>query len=119
MSYLYRLFIKGILTVLPVTLTFYLVYWIISSIENLLNRYVVALIPNFLQFPGMGILTAIGLFIGVGFLMSHFVSDRFSGLFEGWLTKIPIVKTVYGPLKDLLHLFAKKPDQSMQRVVLV
>lgn len=118
-SYLYRLFIKGVLTVLPVTLTFYLVYWIISSIDTLLNRYVMKLIPDFLNFPGMGIVTAIALFIGVGFLMNHFVSDKFSGIFENLLTKIPIIKTVYGPLKDLLHLFARKPDESMQRVVLV
>ncbi len=119
MSYLYRLFVKGILTVLPVTLTFYLIYWIIYSVESLLNRYVVAFIPDFLHFPGMGILTAIAFVIGVGFLMNHFVSDKLSGFFENLLTKIPLIKTFYGPLKDLMHLFAKRSDQSMQRVVLV
>lgn len=119
MSYLSRLFFKGLFTVLPVVVTFYLIYWIISSVENLLNRYVVSLIPNFLHFPGMGILTAVALLIGIGFLMNHFVSDKLSGYFENLLVRIPLIKTVYRPLKDLMHLFAKKPNQSMQRVVLV
>ncbi|MGH8550536.1 MAG: DUF502 domain-containing protein [Methylococcales bacterium] len=119
MSYLYRLFLKGLFTILPVVLTFYLIYWIVYSVESLLNRYVVALIPDFLHFPGMGILTAVALLIGVGFLMNHFVSDKLSGFFENLLTRIPLIKTFYRPLKDLIHLFAKKPDQSMQRVVLV
>ncbi|MGR9106026.1 MAG: DUF502 domain-containing protein [Gammaproteobacteria bacterium] len=119
MSYVSRLFFKGLFTVLPVLLTFYLLYWILSSMEGLLNRYVVAFIPDFLHFPGMGILTAVGLLIGIGFLMNHFVSDKLSRFFENLLTKIPLIKTVYRPLKDLMHLFAKKPNQSMQRVVLV
>jgi uncharacterized membrane protein len=119
MSYISRLFFKGLFTVLPVALTFYLIYWIFYSVESLLNRYVVALIPDFLHFPGMGILTAVALFIGIGFLMSHFVSDKLSVFFENLLTKIPIIKTFYRPLRDLIQLFAKKPNQSMQRVVLV
>lgn len=119
MSYIYRLFLKGLFTVLPVALTFYLIYWIVYSVESLLNRYVVAFTPDFLHFPGMGILTAVALLIGIGFLMNHFVSDKLSGFFENLLTKIPLIKTFYRPLKDLMHLFAKKPDQSMQRVVLV
>ncbi|MCI0654021.1 MAG: DUF502 domain-containing protein [Methylococcaceae bacterium] len=119
MSYIYRLFLKGLFTVLPVLLTFYLIYWIVYSVERLLNRYVVALTPDFLHFPGMGILAAVALLIGVGFLMNHFVSDRLSGFFENLLTRIPLIKTFYRPLKDLTHLFAKKPNQSMQRVVLI
>lgn len=119
MSYIYRLFFKGLFTVLPVLLTFYLIYWVMYSVERLLNRHVVALIPDFLHFPGMGILTAVALLIGIGFLMSHFVSDKLSGFFENLLTRIPLIKTLYRPLKDLIHLFAEKPNQSMQRVVLV
>ena len=119
MPYISRLFFKGLFTVLPVALTFYLIYWVLSSVESLLNRYVVAFIPDLLHFPGMGILTAVALLIGIGFLMNHFVSDKLSGFFENLLTKIPLIKTVYRPLKDLMHLFAKKPNQSMQRVVLM
>jgi uncharacterized membrane protein len=119
MSYFSRLFVKGLFTVLPVALTFYLIYWLIYSVESLLNRYVVALIPDVLHFPGIGILTAIAFFIGIGFLMNHFVSDKLSGFFENLLARIPLIRTVYRPLKDLMHLFAKEPSRSMQRVVLV
>lgn len=119
MSYLSRLFFKGLFTVLPVALTFYLLYWIIYSVESLLTRYVVTLIPDFLHFPGMGILSAVAFFIGIGFLMNHFVSDKLSGFFENLLGRIPLIKTLYKPLKDLIYIFAKKPNQSMQRVVLV
>ncbi len=119
MSYLSRLFVKGFFTVLPIALTLYLVYWLVYSVESLLSRYVVTLIPDFLHFPGMGILTAIAFFIGIGFLMNHFVSDKLSGFFENVLARIPLIRTVYRPLKDLMHLFAKDPSRAMQRVVLV
>ena len=119
MSYLSRLFFKGLFTVLPIAITFYLLYWIIYSVESLLNRYVVTLLPDFLHFPGIGILSAIAFFIGIGFLMNHFVSDKLSGFIENFLVRIPLIKTVYKPLKDLIYIFAKKPNQTMQRVVLV
>jgi uncharacterized membrane protein len=122
MSYLYRLFIKGLFTVLPVALSLYLLYWIISSVESLLNHYVVSfLVANgYVQtFPGIGILAAVLFMMLIGFLMIHIVSDRLSRFFEILIGKIPLIKSVYRPLKDLMQLFAKKPGQSMQRVVLV
>lgn len=119
MSYFYHLFIKGLFTVLPITLTLYLLYWLTVSVESLLNQYVVVFIPDFLHFPGMGIIAGVALLTLVGLLMNHFVSDRVSEIFEAPLNKVPLIKTVYKPLRDLMQLFAKKPDQNMQRVVLV
>ncbi|MCK5919289.1 MAG: hypothetical protein KAG66_00005, partial [Methylococcales bacterium] len=85
MSYLYRLFIKGLFTVLPVALSLYLLYWIISSVESLLNHYVVSFLVahGYIQvFPGIGILAAILFMMLIGFLMIHIVSDRLSRFFE-------------------------------------
>ncbi len=119
MSYFYHLFSKGLFTVLPITLTLYLLYWLIISVENLFNHNLVTYFPDFLNFPGMGIISGVVILASVGFLMNHLISDKVSSYFESQFNKAPLVKTVYRPLKDLMHLFAKKPNQNMKRVVLV
>ncbi len=119
MSQIYRLFFKGFFTLLPIALTLYILYWFFSSIEGLLNRHIVSIIPDHLHFPGMGIATAFAVFLAVGFLMQHFAGGRLSHFFEDQFRKVPVIGTVYGPLKDLTGLFASGPGKKMKRVVLI
>ncbi len=119
MSQIYRLFFKGFFTLLPIALTLYIIYWFFSSIEGLLTRHIVSVIPDHLHFPGMGIATAFAVFLAVGFLMQHIAGGRLSHFFEDQFRKVPVIGTVYGPLKDLTGLFASRPDKKMKRVVLI
>ena len=119
MTEFYRLFFKGFFTLLPLFLTLYFIFWFVSSIEGLLNRYVVSVIPDALHFPGIGIVTAVVVFVGVGFLMKLFAGGKVFHFFEEQLRKVPVIGTVYGPLKDMTGLFASRPEKEMKRVVLV
>ena len=55
MRYVTNIFLKGLGAVLPVVLTLYLVYWIGSTLENLLRPVIVFATPRGYYWPGMGL----------------------------------------------------------------
>jgi len=119
MSFLYKIFWKGLITVLPVSLTFYILVWAIKGIDGILGQNLKVILPEFLYFPGIGILGSFVIICLVGLILNNFVAGKFFSYLEEQLEKLPFVKTIYGPLKDLMGLFATNANQNMKRVVLV
>ncbi len=119
MSQIYQLFFRGLFTLLPIFLTLYIIHWFFSSIEELLNRHVVSVIPDAFHFPGIGIATAIVVILAVGGFMKIFAGGKVFHFIEEQFRKVPVIGTVYGFLKDLTRLFGSGPDKEMKRVVLV
>jgi len=119
MSQIYQLFFRGLFTLLPIFLTLYIIHWFFSSIEELLSRHVVSVIPDAFHFPGIGIATAIVVVVAVGFFMKIFAGGKVFHFIEEQFRKVPVIGAVYGFLKDLTKLFGSGPDKEMKRVVLV
>ena len=62
------IFWKGIFTILPIYLTFYFIYWLLSSIEKNAGELLKKIIGDW-YYPGLGLLTAVVLIFIVGILM--------------------------------------------------
>lgn len=77
------------------------------------------IVPESWRFPGMGILSSMLIILGVGFLLNNFLTVKLFTYVEAQFSKVPFVKTIYGPLKDLMGLFASNSNENMKRVVLV
>ena len=121
MKHLNQIFFKGLIVVLPITLTFYLLYWASVSIESLFASTIRLVLGQNLYIPGFGIVLTL-VFI---FLVGLLVNNYFTGRIFAWLTqsleKIPLIKVIYNPLKDLMALIpGRSSDKNKpQRVVLV
>lgn len=121
MKHLNQIFFKGLIVVLPITLTFYLLIWASYNIESLFASGLRMVMGHDLYIPGLGILLTI-VFI---FLVGLLVNNYFTGRFFAWLTrsleKIPLIKVIYNPLKDLMALIPGRSNSKSrpQRVVLV
>lgn len=114
-----RLFLRGLAAVLPLALTGYLVWLAISSVENLLREVLEALFPGVAYWPGMGFAASILVVLAAGMLMYTFIARTVYRWFTDLLARIPVVKSVYGMVLDVVQLFGGGGRKPFQKVVLV
>ncbi|MDJ0623206.1 MAG: DUF502 domain-containing protein [Desulfocapsaceae bacterium] len=120
MKYISRIFLKGLAAVLPITLTLYFAYWLAISLERLLKQFILLGLPGEFYWPGLGLLIGIGLIFLAGLLIDAWVVRKLFNLGEYLLEKIPLLKSVYGSLRDFMDYFSRmKEDDELQKVVSV
>jgi uncharacterized membrane protein len=115
MKTLGKYILTGLITMLPVILTLYLLYWMSVSAETLLRT----LIPRGIYFPGMGVAAALLAMLVVGMLM-HTAPVR--GLFvrgERIFYRLPLVKSIYAAFRDLMDYFSPARKRDFEQVVSV
>ena len=105
-------FLQGILVLLPILLTFWLLGGTFLAIDNW-TRAQVPVLP-----PGTGFLAAMVAITLVGLFASNFFTRKLVLWFEGVLERVPVVKMLHGALKDLLNAFVG-PERRFDRPVLV
>src|SRR6185436_10366222 len=113
-----RIFLTGLLTVLPVIATLYFVLWVLSVLEKFFGKQLLLLMPDEWYRTGMGLAMAVVIVFLVGLLMHAILFRRLFGWAEKVLLEIPLVRSVYAALRDLLGLFAQHKEPSLQVVAL-
>lgn len=108
-------FFKGILILVPIVLTIYIVVFVFQLTDSILGRYFVALGINI---PGLGLLTTIVLIILVGFLGTQVASGRIFNYIDGLFGKIPFIKIIYNTIKDIMNALLGRKS-SFAKVVMI
>lgn len=119
MKFLARLFFRGLAAILPLALTGGLVWWAIAAGEALLQRVLRVFLDEKDVWPGMGLLLSIVLVMAVGLLMYSFVVRQVYQRVSKWMEQIPVVKSVYGMIVDVVRLFGSAEERPFRKVVLV
>jgi len=114
-----KLMLKGLIAVLPIALTLYIMWWLGSGAEALLGGLLRRVLPERLYVPGLGLILGAGLLIAMGSLMNAVVARRLAAVLDRLMNRVPLVKTVYGAVRDLLSLFSKTAKERVDHVVLV
>lgn len=115
-----RVLLKGLVAILPIGLTIYVVYWLGITTETLLSGPLKWLLPPGVYRPGMGLVAGFLLLLAVGLLVNAYVVRRVLGLGESLLLRVPVVKTVYASIRDLTALVnTKDRKRELERVVMV
>jgi len=113
-------FLRGLVTLLPILLTAYILYWLAVTAESLLGRPLKALLPDWMYRPGLGVLMAVALVFGVGLVMELYVARRLWALLERAVLQVPVVKTLYGAIRDFAGFVSESSKQKgMGQVVRV
>ena len=118
MKLLTNLLMKGLATVLPIGLTIYAIWWLISRAEAMMHALINLIEPQAEYRPGMGILAGFVVLLVVGTLVNAYIVRRALALWEDLLSRIPVVKTVYGAFRDIMRLLPSgEGQQDLQSVV--
>lgn len=110
--------ITGIITVLPIVLTIYLLYWLVVSSEQVMGAALRWALPEVVYFPGLGTIAGLVLVFLVGLLMKAVLIRQLFAFSEEILYHLPIIKTVYRAIRDLFEFFSPK-QENFGRVVIV
>jgi uncharacterized membrane protein len=117
---LWNALVRGLVVVLPMALTAWLLWWLGTTVESLLHRAIVLVVPEAHYRPGMGIAAAVLLLIAAGVLVNAFIVRRLLAAWERLLERIPIVKSVYGAARDFVQMLpASGERRELHRVVSV
>jgi uncharacterized membrane protein len=105
---LFQYFLQGLLVIAPVAITAYTIFWIVSSIDNLLPIFTYRdeqgniKVQNY----GLGFLIVIGFICIMGYFSSFFIKLRLFSLFDTALEKTPGIRFIYSTVKDFFEAFA-------------
>jgi uncharacterized membrane protein len=112
--------LKGLVTILPIGLTVYFVYWLGVTTEGLLSKPIKLAVGQENYWPGMGLVMGFLLLFLVGLAVNAFLVRRVLGMGEDLLLRVPVVKTVYSAIRDMTRLVnTDKKKGDLDRVVTV
>ncbi len=113
-----KILLTGFITLLPVILTIYLLYWLAVSSENVMGTALRWVLPNATYFPGLGMIAGLIVVFVVGLLMKAILIRQIFSFGEKILYQLPLIKTVYRAMRDLFDFFTPK-EQGLGEVVAV
>lgn len=101
-------FFRGLLLVAPITIIIYIIFQLFVFLDDL--------IPT--RIPGLGILILLAGITGLGYLGSVFITQPIKNAANRMLARIPLLRTIYTAINDLLSAFVGQ-KKSFSRPVLV
>lgn len=108
MNKLAKSFGQGLLILAPIAITAYVVWWLVTAVDGLIE----------VGIPGLGLLIVVVLITLIGFLASNVAGRRALAVVESMMGRVPVVKLLYGSLRDLLDAFVGD-KRSFERPVMV
>lgn len=112
-------FLRGLVVVLPITLTVALLAWLATTAENFLGELIRYLLPEWQYWPGLGILLSVALIFAAGILVSGRIARRLLGYADSLLARIPVVKSIYLSIRDIATFMSGDPQKGFSQVVAV
>lgn len=114
-----RTFISGLVTVLPLLITLYILSWFGTTAESLFGRVIKIFLPERFYWRGLGLIIGLGVIFLAGLMTNAWVGRYLFYWSDNLLNRIPVIKTLYGSTRDLMNLFYKEEKGKLNKVVLV
>ena len=117
MSWLRRSFLTGLVVTVPLFITVVTLVWTFRFIDGVARPASMYFLGR--EIPGLGVLTT-GVFILLaGAIATNVIGRRILQRGEGWLLNVPLFKTVYAPVKQLVAAFSPDSESGFKKVVIV
>ncbi|HWP94294.1 MAG TPA: DUF502 domain-containing protein [Gammaproteobacteria bacterium] len=114
-----KIFLTGLLALLPVVITVAVLVWLVDLAESVFGELLRLVLGEGRYVYGMGIATGIIAVFLFGLMTRVFLFRRILRFGENQLNRIPLVKTVYSAVRDLMGFFSEKKDQRFSKVVIL
>jgi len=116
-QWLRRSFIAGFFVTVPLVISVAALVWIFSIIDGFTAPMAARVLGR--EVPGLGILITLLVILAVGAVATNVIGRRLLTRGEGWLMRVPVFRTVYAPVKQLVAAFSPDNEYGFKRVVLV
>lgn len=119
---LQRHFLAGLLIWLPILATVWVVHFIVNILDQVLLLLPASASPRVwlgVDIPGFGVIISLLILLGTGVLAANFFGKRMFALWERLVHRVPLVRSVYGSVKQVTQSFLEPGGNSFKKVVLV
>jgi len=117
MQWLRRNFIAGFFAMVPVFISVAALVWLFSVVDGFTTPLYDRLLGQ--RIPGLGTVTTLVVIVLVGAFARNVIGRRILQRTEGWLLRVPVFRTIYAPVKQLIAAFSPDNASGFKRVVLV
>ncbi|GKT12126.1 MAG: hypothetical protein ISEC1_P1101 [Thiomicrorhabdus sp.] len=122
MSYLKRYLIAGLLVWLPLGVTIVVIKFLIDLFDRSLLLLPDQYRPDELlgmDIPGFGVLLSLAVILLTGLIVANFLGSRIIKIWESFLSRIPLVRSIYNAAKQISQAVFGSGDQTFQKVYLL
>jgi uncharacterized membrane protein len=117
MGWLRRSFLTGLVVTVPLAITVVTLVWFFRFIDGFARPLSVYLLGR--EVPGLGVLLTAVVILLTGAVATNVIGRRMLQRAEAWLLNVPLFKTVYAPVKQLVAAFSPDSETGFKKVVVV
>src|SRR5687768_5690773 len=117
MGWLRRSFLAGLVVTVPLLITVVTLVWFFRFIDGFARPLSMAVLGR--EVPGLGVLMTAGIILLAGAVATNVIGRRILQRAEAWLLNVPLFKTVYAPVKQLVAAFSPDSEGGFKKVVIV
>ena len=117
MQWLRRSFIAGFFVTVPLVFSVAALVWIFGIVDGFTAPLTARVLGR--EVPGLGLLITLLVMLAVGAVATNVIGRRILARGEGWLMRVPVFRTIYAPVKQLVVAFAPDNEYGFKRVVMV
>ncbi len=114
--------LAGLLVILPVVVTLWVLEWIVSTLDKTLLILPTAWHPDKLlgfHIPGFGALLALAILLVLGALASNFIGNKLLTWWHSLLNRIPVVRSIYSGVKQVSDTLFSDSGNAFRKAVLI
>jgi uncharacterized membrane protein len=115
-QWLRRRFITGFFVTVPLIVSLAALIWVFGVIDGVTAPLYARLLGR--EVPGLGVLTTAAVVLLVGVVATNVIGKRLLQRAERFLLIVPVFKTIYAPVKQLVAAFSPDNEYGFKRVVL-
>ena len=117
MSWLRRSFLTGLVVTVPLFITVVTLVWTFRFVDGVARPLAMFWLGR--EVPGLGVLLTVSVILLVGVIATNVIGRRVLQQGEKWLLTVPLFKTVYAPVKQLVAAFSPDSESGFKKVVIV
>ena len=110
-------FLAGFFVAVPLVVSVSALVWIFGIIDGFTAPLSARVLGR--RVPGLGILITVTLVLVVGAIATNVIGRRVVARAESWLMMIPVFRTIYTPVKQLIAAFSPDNEYGFKQVVMV
>ena len=116
-QWLRRRFVTGFVVTVPLVISLVSLVWAFRAVDGLVGPVYHRWLP--FDVPGLGIMTTAVLILAVGTVATNVLGKRLLQRAEGYLMRVPVFRTVYSPVKQMVAAFSPDSKYGFKKVAVV
>ncbi len=113
-----KIFKRGLIALAPVAISIAIIIWLFRSLEDIFRIPLEGLVGKY-YFPGMGLAVAFVFIFLVGIIVNNYIIQKFTNLMDRLFARIPLFKTLYSSVADMMSYLEPKTNEKKGKMVLV